>query len=843
MPGFRLAVDYGTADTVAVLATPDGETRPLRFEDSEFLPSAVYLAPDGSLLTGRDAVRAGLQDPAGLEPHPRRRVGEGRVRLRRIAYPVEDLIAATLRTVWAKAVESAGTRPDTMVMTYPAEWDEKRRTVLRSAVRKAQEVARTYYVTEAVAAATGFETAGDRVPVGLHAVLCDAGAEGFAVSVLRRDDKGFALVSGAREDVGGLAFDRVVLDLVKPRPPRGELLARFWREVTSPERGAWHRARPELWEKARRARERLSSRTAVQLSFDGMETRVGREDFDREAAGLYERAAVTVTRTVAEAAVEWGRVWRLFLTGGLAEDPCLARVIAQECGITPTVAGKPRRTVAEGALGQVPPVAPLTVLSPRVAGLVEQAAETARSIVRRSSRILAGHDLVEGLVLLDPSRATGYAYSLRDDSDKKETLTHLVESLAETGVEEAARFALTFPADRGELSATVLLAGTSALAGTQPGRAEHVARLLPEEFPEYRAAALLEVAGAGAIGAHRAARLVAEAEAILRRFPDRADDLGNLGRTVRALAWFDPHRAGRRIGEAPRVSARDLAKLAEALIPVDPALAERVAHLIPAESADLKAGLVGGFAAGDPARAVSLARSLAEPQRERALVDAVAAIAAHDPDRAETVAATITDRQRHADALGRIAAALAATDPDRAERLVRTLPGGFLLTDELGVLAEALVPVDLGRALRLVGDIPVGSFNRFNAFGRLIPAVAPVDPDLAESLLAQLGPLSAGARSTALMKIAGVVAPTDPARAERLVGRAEEIPAALRGGDQSTSVARCIAEGLPEVAAALAPTDPARAERLAGRIPDDHPREKVAALVAVALAVHRRATS
>ncbi|GIL25078.1 hypothetical protein NUM_03330 [Actinocatenispora comari] len=52
---FRLGIDYGTSNTVAMLRWPDGRTRPLLFDSSPLLPSAVYLTPEGTLLSGRDA--------------------------------------------------------------------------------------------------------------------------------------------------------------------------------------------------------------------------------------------------------------------------------------------------------------------------------------------------------------------------------------------------------------------------------------------------------------------------------------------------------------------------------------------------------------------------------------------------------------------------------------------------------------------------------------------------------------------------------------------------------------------------------------------------------------------
>ncbi|MEV4137174.1 hypothetical protein AB0J72_34005 [Dactylosporangium sp. NPDC049742] len=80
--GYRLAVDYGTSNTVAVLRWPDGRTRPLLFGSSPLLPSAVQNA-DGRLLTGQDARNAARADPASHEPNPKRRIDDGRDPARR----------------------------------------------------------------------------------------------------------------------------------------------------------------------------------------------------------------------------------------------------------------------------------------------------------------------------------------------------------------------------------------------------------------------------------------------------------------------------------------------------------------------------------------------------------------------------------------------------------------------------------------------------------------------------------------------------------------------------------------------------------------------------------------
>jgi hypothetical protein len=69
--GHRLGIDFGTSTTVAVLADALGRVRPLLFDSSPLLASAVYAGPGGDLLTGGDAERAALSHPAPAPPSGR----------------------------------------------------------------------------------------------------------------------------------------------------------------------------------------------------------------------------------------------------------------------------------------------------------------------------------------------------------------------------------------------------------------------------------------------------------------------------------------------------------------------------------------------------------------------------------------------------------------------------------------------------------------------------------------------------------------------------------------------------------------------------------------------------
>src|SRR5688572_22997251 len=106
--GFRLGIDFGTSNTVAVLRWPDGHSKPLLFDGSPLLPSAVYVDMTGAVLTGRDAVHSARLQPHRFEPYPKRRLEDGMVWLADREMPVVELVANVLRRVATEAQRVAG---------------------------------------------------------------------------------------------------------------------------------------------------------------------------------------------------------------------------------------------------------------------------------------------------------------------------------------------------------------------------------------------------------------------------------------------------------------------------------------------------------------------------------------------------------------------------------------------------------------------------------------------------------------------------------------------------------------------------------------------------------------
>jgi molecular chaperone DnaK (HSP70) len=347
--GYRLGIDFGTSNTVAVVRERDGGTRPVLFDGFPLLPSAVCVALEGSgLLVGREAIHAARVRPERFEPHPKRRIDEGTVLLGDTEYPVEHLIAAVLARVKAEAVRANGGEPAEVVLTFPAAWGQRRRGTLLAGAQLAG-LGSPELVAEPVAAASYFAAAtGTRVPPGGCVAVYDFGAGTFDASVVARTAEGWeVLASDGLLDAGGLDVDAAIVEHLDTVFSAGH--PEQMRRLGEPQTGADRRARHNLWEDVRTAKEILSrsSSTYIHVPLVEQDAPLGREQLERLARPVVDRT-VAMTRSVLSGVVADRPLAGLFLVGGSSRMPLVATLLHQATGAAPTVMEQPELAVAEG---------------------------------------------------------------------------------------------------------------------------------------------------------------------------------------------------------------------------------------------------------------------------------------------------------------------------------------------------------------------------------------------------------------------------------------------------------------------------------------------------------------
>jgi actin-like ATPase involved in cell morphogenesis len=361
--GYLLGIDFGTSTTVAVTRWPDGRVRPVLVDGSPLFNSAVCVDDTGALLTGRDAVHSGRSNPAGFEPHPKRRIDEGTVLLRDREVPVPELIAAVLGRVVLELRRTVGQPPSRVVLTYPADWGNLRRGILLDAARRAG-LGTPELVAEPVAAAAYFcWTLGGRLPDNGALVVYDFGAGTFDASVVRRTGRGFeVLASEGRVDVGGLDIDAAVVGAV------GASFAGTpaWQRLNQPTDDTDRRARWALWQDVQSGKEMLSRTSATQVHVPLVEREVPlvREELERLAGPIVQRTLHATGAALEAAGVAGGDLAAIFLVGGSSRIPLVATALHRTFGIAPTVTEQPQLVVAEGSLRAIVGPATAPVVAP-----------------------------------------------------------------------------------------------------------------------------------------------------------------------------------------------------------------------------------------------------------------------------------------------------------------------------------------------------------------------------------------------------------------------------------------------------------------------------------------------
>jgi ABC-type branched-subunit amino acid transport system substrate-binding protein len=367
--GFRLGIDFGTSNTVAVLRWPDGRSKALLFDGAPIMPSAVYAAEDGSILAGRDAVHSARLHPHRFEPYPKRRIDEETVYLGDREIRSTELIATVLRRVALEAHRVANATLSHVTLTHPAAWGAQRREALNRAAAAAG-LPQPLLVAEPVAAASYFVgTIGAHLPIGGCAVVYDFGAGTFDATVVRRTAAGGfdVLATEGLTDAGGLDVDAAIVTYL------GQQLADRatdeWRRLSHPTDDTDRRAAWQLWEDARQAKETLSraATTYVHVPLVDDSVPLGREQLEQLARPILDRTVTATLLSVAAAGLTPAQLSAVFLVGGSSRIPLAATLLHRGFGTAPMAIEQPELVVAEGAL-QLAPRSGRAVVGPSPSG-------------------------------------------------------------------------------------------------------------------------------------------------------------------------------------------------------------------------------------------------------------------------------------------------------------------------------------------------------------------------------------------------------------------------------------------------------------------------------------------
>ena len=354
MPGWILAIDFGTSSTAAARRVGD-RVELIQLEGGPRMPSMVFWregtgAATGRLVLGQEADELSTLAPWCLERSPKRRLGDESMQLGEKQLRVVEVVGAILREVHNEALSlSGGEPPGEIRLTHPARWGRGRLDKLREAARIAG-IEHPDFVPEPVAAAVHF--ASERLSVGEHVAVYDLGGGTFDTAVLRRTEASFEVVGrpGGDEELGGEDFDDLLY-----RHLGDQLAGETWRRMRSSdgrEERAFAGANRDLLRHARRAKEALSRNPQYEFYMGppvDQELLATAPDFERLVAPTLRGTAAELENTIIRAGLKPDQLRAIYLAGGSSRIPLVARLIHERLGLMPEHLDDPKAVIALGA--------------------------------------------------------------------------------------------------------------------------------------------------------------------------------------------------------------------------------------------------------------------------------------------------------------------------------------------------------------------------------------------------------------------------------------------------------------------------------------------------------------
>ncbi len=344
---YQLGVDVGTTYTAAAVFR-DGRAQVVSLGTRiAEIPSVVYLLEDGEFLVGEAAVRRGAAQPNRLAREFKRRLGDSvPLLLAGSPHSAQSLTGRVLRFVFDTVTAREGERPESTVVTYPANWGPFKQELLDQAIRVADlPDART--ATEPEAAAVHYAS-GTRVAPGAVIAVYDLGGGTFDAAVLRKSPTGFELLGRPEglEHLGGIDFDEAVYQHVLGwLGGAAEQLDRTDPAVVS----AIARLRRECVE----AKEALSVDSVVSIPVllpnASNEIRLTRGEFEAMIRPALTETMQALRRGLRSAGFEEGGITTVVLVGGSSRIPLVAELVQAELGVPVAIDAHPKHTIALGA--------------------------------------------------------------------------------------------------------------------------------------------------------------------------------------------------------------------------------------------------------------------------------------------------------------------------------------------------------------------------------------------------------------------------------------------------------------------------------------------------------------
>lgn len=355
--GLLHAIDFGTSNSSIIVSQADGTLTPIADPalpaESHSIRTSVCALRNGEIKVGNAAENAKMLHPAAYRSEFKRDFG-GRVptTLAGRAMTPDDLAVEVLRFLRDRAQKAIPGDPERVVITVPASWEAGNQKLMRSAAQRAgYGTATVDLIAEPVAAlAYAFGKRHDSAE-HLTFLVYDLGGGTFDCAVAQGTARWYEVLGkpGCLDDVGGAAFDRLLLGLIRNRfndtaacLPDGP--------ADDPD---ILRGRLMLKDTCEKFKLQLSVTDSYEDLLSELKPpsrfRLDRAKFEALIRPVLEETISECDRLLDSLKLTWQEVHRVVPVGGSSKIPLVGEMLAQRCGRTVLAIDRPDMAVVYGA--------------------------------------------------------------------------------------------------------------------------------------------------------------------------------------------------------------------------------------------------------------------------------------------------------------------------------------------------------------------------------------------------------------------------------------------------------------------------------------------------------------
>ncbi len=351
-----VGIDLGTTNSLVATVRSGVVATLADIEGQHTLPSIVHYGDHGAVV-GHPAKAVAMADPENTIVSVKRMMGRGladlddlggvlpyrfsaaqkegmpRINTRRGEVSPVEVSAEILRALVSRGEQTLGGPLDGAVITVPAYFDDAQRQATKDAAKLAGlHVYRLLNEPTAAAVAYGLDQGGE----GIIAVY-DLGGGTFDISILRLEKGVFeVMATGGDTALGGDDFDRLVARWILAQAGIDE-------STITPLQLR------EAMMAACTAKEALTAKAQVEVSFGTWQGRLSREQFDALVDPLIDRTVRAFKRTLRDAGLKAGDLNEVVMVGGSTRVPRVRTQVEAFVGKQPLTSIDPDKVVADGA--------------------------------------------------------------------------------------------------------------------------------------------------------------------------------------------------------------------------------------------------------------------------------------------------------------------------------------------------------------------------------------------------------------------------------------------------------------------------------------------------------------